>query len=322
MFGFQKKEAEQTEPVEKEMPKDTALYDYAKAYKRICDYSLKAKKSLMEKEKDALQHMDGLRNMYSDVARMAEGTAQEVASLEDTISSLHGASNALEEASVACRDVIRQAEAEMDELDHAVSSAEERLKDIEHAYSSFTERFADIREIMTRIVKIAGQTNLLALNASIEAARAGEMGRGFAVVANEVNSLSASIKELVAEVGKSMDALDADGQTLSDALGSAKESFDEATKRSDMTKTSFSTISEAATSLDGASADINQTIKEGSDRIHDIVLQMSRLGEQNQEVGNSMDEYMALSTEKGALFESMSDLLEQSDSLYREMIKS
>ncbi len=84
--------------------------------------------------------------------------------------------------------------------------------------SKLGESSAEIGNVIKVITSIAQQTNLLALNATIEAARAGEAGKGFAVVANEVKELAKQTAKATEDIGRKIDAIQADTKGAVDAI--------------------------------------------------------------------------------------------------------
>src|SRR3989339_870246 len=117
---------------------------------------------------------------------LADGSAQQAASIEETSSAMEeissmvnqNADNAKEAASLAN---LRNTSAEQS------AQAMGKLNTAINEISGSSKQIANIIKV---IDEIAFQTNLLALNAAVEAARAGEHGKGFAVVAEEVRNLA------------------------------------------------------------------------------------------------------------------------------------
>ncbi len=93
------------------------------------------------------------------------------------------------------------------------------------AVNKLGESSVEIGKVVQVIHTIAQQTNLLALNAAIEAARAGEAGRGFAVVANEVKELANETGTATKDIGRKIDAIQADTRDAIAAIGKISETI-------------------------------------------------------------------------------------------------
>lgn len=125
---------------------------------------------------------DNLDNTADQITAFADSMQE----MEDTVVREH---EVAEESAATARKHKEEAMAKIESIETRMAEAIEQAKKID-----------EIREIADRVTGISNQTKMLALNAQIEAARAGEQGRGFAVVATEVESLSNSISEAVAEM--------------------------------------------------------------------------------------------------------------------------
>ncbi len=118
--------------------------------------------------------------------RLANGTSEQAASIEET-------SSALEEISAMTKKsaghAVRSNEL-MTDAGETVRRAGKSMTQLTTSMAEISRASEDISKIIRTIDEIAFQTNLLALNAAVEAARAGEAGAGFAVVADEVRNLA------------------------------------------------------------------------------------------------------------------------------------
>lgn len=133
----------------------------------------------------------------------------------------------------------------------------------------------DMQEAMGGILQISNQTNLLALNASIEAARAGEAGRGFAVVAEEIRSLSGTTKNLL--------------QRLNGLLRDVNAASSQSSASVDKTMELILGVDSAIDSMAGILEANDQSIREITESITNIVASNEEASAALQEVTASMN---------------------------------
>ncbi|MDR2455731.1 MAG: methyl-accepting chemotaxis protein, partial [Deltaproteobacteria bacterium] len=219
---------------------------------------------------DEARHVEQTASeMNSASQRVAEGTTQNAASLEETGAALNELSSMTKsnsENSVEALNLTRQAT-------EAVETSAHSLQEATRAMELIATSGAEIGKIIKTIDEIAFQTNLLALNAAVEAARAGEAGAGFAVVADEVRNLAIRSAEaakntagLIAETIKNIE------------LGS--QMVHKTTENFDVLNVDVQKVSQIINEVAGASTEQSQ----GISQINTAVAQMDKVTQENAAV--------------------------------------
>lgn len=153
-------------------------------------------RSLREK---ADQITSAVGRISEECRRLANGTSEQAASIEETSSALGEISSMTKRSA----DHAVHSNELMTDVGETVCRAGKSMAQLTTSMTEISRASEDISKIIKTIDEIAFQTNLLALNAAVEAARAGEAGAGFAVVADEVRNLAVR----AAQAAKSTESL-------------------------------------------------------------------------------------------------------------------
>jgi methyl-accepting chemotaxis protein len=219
--------------------------------------------------------------------RLADGTSEQAAAIEETSSSLE------QMASMTRRNAEHAGQANhlMAEVEDIVGKANQSMEHLTSSMTEISNASEETRKIIKTIDEIAFQTNLLALNAAVEAARAGEAGAGFAVVADEVRNLA-------------MRAADAAKNTAALIDGTVK-SVQSGAGLVDKTNSEFSQVTERARKMSNLISEVAAASNEqaqGIDQVCKAIAEMDNVVQQN---AASAEESAAASEEMNAQAEQM-----------------
>lgn len=196
---------------------------------------------------------------------------------------------------------------------------EEEVRKISDITLRLQESSSSIGQITKTINGIAVQTNLLALNASIEAARAGEHGRGFAVVASEIRKLAEQSAKQVGEIQQIIEqnlVYVAENNQSVEEIKQISAAQDEHVSR---TKQAFKDIYGSVTEITDRIKELLEELTQLGQSKDVIMASVQNLSAAGEEVSASSEEVTATMHEQASMVKQLSSMSETIDLLTREL---
>ncbi len=319
MFGRKKSEIQETAVYGSQKKGKGNVKEYLESMSFLSRFVIEKKEALVEEEMKAMREIDKVKDSYTEVIEHNAAVSDAVDAFQTEFARIGEISGQFNDVIQGVTEVSGGAIDDIHELKESSAKVEEQFSEIGKIYGEFQERFDEIRATMQNIVGIANQTNLLALNASIEAARAGEHGKGFAVVADEVTKLSIGIKELVGDVNKSMERLEASSENLTKSLGGVREALDESRSQMENTEEVFQKINQSVSGVEDVHRGINEVVGHCTGKVEQIQSSMDVHEKQYEQVRMNIEDLKSLMTQKGFIYEDISNMMEQAEPLIKNI---
>ncbi len=317
MFFKRKKKQEQDELITID-PKESlkqALYPI----KFMCDFVLQKKNELIIGEMETVKEIVTIKHSYTEATKQSDNISESIGHLKGHFETIKDVSSAFETTINSVSKEVDDANQYVTELQKSSDSSESKFDEMKKVFDEFQINFHEIQKTMVGIVAIANQTNLLALNASIEAARAGEHGRGFAVVAGEVNTLSKEITTLVDSTNGNMGKLQDSSDSLNKSLDQAYKTLNDTRAQISNTEDVMNNIASSVSSATDAHHSILNAVDNGSNQVNKTVDEIQVSLSYYDAVIQNVDQLNSKITQKGFLYEDITNVLEQTDCLLEKI---
>ena len=309
MFGFGKKET-----VAEEMPKARKTPDYKEILNPMMDsgnYIYEQEKILQEQELETTSGLNRIRDSFQAVQEQSQNATASVEGLKEQFNSVIDITGQFEDIINRMVSTADETHENMDKIRASSGSVNDTIGTMEQVFDEFQKSYDDISDKINAINGIANQTNLLALNASIEAARAGEAGRGFAVVADQVTKLSVEIKDMIADIGVSMETLTQNNENLMSSIDSTRKAMEESMQHINETEEIVENIKSVAREIEDGNSSMMDVINTCNSEVDGVVDTITGSKVYYDEVEDNIQVMSEQITRKGLIFEDLNNILEQ-----------
>ncbi len=311
MFGFMKKEENETLPEAQVLPAVGRDKSFKGALTFIAESIKGCHQKLVKNEVDSLTQLKEISDRFNRVIEENLELKREIDSFNEVFANVGETTAKFSEVKADIEESVRESQEKVRELKESSNDAKDSFQALEESFSTFKGSVDEIAGYMQKIVGIANQTNLLALNASIEAARAGEAGKGFAVVAEEVRKLADEIKILIAQVNSSIANVEEESESMTAGMHASVESLDKSLENVDQTYATFDKIIESAGESDTVQEEISQATADASEHINQIEDRFDGIHGDCEWVLERLGRVNDLGTTKSGIFENIDNLISQ-----------
>lgn len=259
--------------------------------------------SLGDAASDLENSAQRMRNIADETSQASEGVVTSSETASQNVSTVAAAMEEMSASSAEITNQINNTRARSNEMAAIAGDANIKVTEL-------NQLVLNIGVVVNSIRDIAAQTNLLALNATIEAARAGEAGKGFSVVADEVkklaNETSSKTTEIEARIAKIQEATGSSVEAMKTILDNIAE-IDHAVV----------VVASAAEEQDVTNREINRSVTEASDGVHQVVDIIQKVQKGANETGLSADTVLQASQQMAQ----MSSELKQVVAMFLDKIR-